>query len=94
MSYRLLYHPDISEDLEQINKNIQERLANAIENRLAIAPLSYGKPLAANLHGFWKLRVGDYRIVFKIVGEEVWIFGVIDRRDVYSDIVKRLGWKP
>jgi len=30
------------------------------------------------------LRVGDYRVVFKIVGNEVWIFGIIHRKDVYE----------
>jgi len=29
------------------------------------------------------LRVGDYRVVFKIVKEEIWILAIIHRKDVY-----------
>jgi len=36
------------------------------------------------LRGYWKLRVGDYRVVFKIVDEEGWILGVIHRKKVYD----------
>ncbi|MBS3918437.1 MAG: type II toxin-antitoxin system RelE/ParE family toxin [Deltaproteobacteria bacterium] len=32
------------------------------------------------LRGYWKLRVGDYRVVFKIVDEEVWVLGIIHRK--------------
>ena len=32
-----------------------------------------------NVKGYWKLRVGDYRVVFRIVKNEVWIFGIMHR---------------
>ncbi|WHZ29084.1 MAG: hypothetical protein OJF51_003884 [Nitrospira sp.] len=31
----------------------------------------YGTPLRKTLRGYWKLRVGDYRVVYKIEGDEV-----------------------
>lgn len=42
------------------------------------------------LRGYWKLSVGDYRVVFKIVDEEVWVLGIIHRKRVYKEIEKRL----
>jgi hypothetical protein len=39
-----------------------------------------GETLAAarlRIKGYWKLRVGDYRVVFEIVKNEVWIFASI-----------------
>jgi len=56
---------------------------------LTTAPHLYGEPLRKTLRGYWKLRVGDYRVVFKIVGEEVWILGIIHRKKVYEEIKKR-----
>ena len=94
MPFEALYHPDVSEDLEEIPRNLQERIESAIRLRLCQFPQHYGKPLAANLAGYWKLRVGDYRVIYKIVKSEIWILGIINRRDVYKDIVKRLGWTP
>jgi mRNA interferase RelE/StbE len=46
--------------------------------------------LRKTLRGYWKLRVGDYRVVFKIVEEAVWILGIIHRKKVYEAIKKRL----
>lgn len=92
MAYTAFYHPEIPSDLKLINQDIQKRIASAIENRLQIAPQQYGQPLRKTLKGYWKLRIGDYRVVFKIVGTELWIYGIIHRKDVYVEIEKRFGW--
>jgi mRNA interferase RelE/StbE len=78
MSYRLVYHPDIrTKDIPSINRNLRDRISRAIETRLTTEPQRYGEPLRRTLKGYWKLRVGDYRVVFKIAGNEVWTYGVI-----------------
>ncbi|MFZ6017356.1 MAG: type II toxin-antitoxin system RelE family toxin [Nitrospirota bacterium] len=90
MPFDLRYHPDVKDiDLPRLDEKVRNRIKNAIESRLAIAPYQYGEPLKKTLKGYWKLRVGDYRAVFKIVKNEVWIFGIIHRRDVYKQIQKR-----
>lgn len=91
MPYRLVYHPEArTKDVPAINQNLRERISRAIETRLTTEPQRYGEPLRRTLKGYWKLRVGDYRVVFKVVRDEVWIYGVIHRRDVYDRIVRRL----
>jgi mRNA interferase RelE/StbE len=62
----------------------------AIETRLMTAPHQYGEPLRKTLKGYWKLRVGDYRIVFKIVDHEIYILVIIHRKKVYEKIGKRI----
>jgi mRNA interferase RelE/StbE len=84
----------VEEDLTAIPRNIQRRIARAIEARLGAAPEQYGEPLRGTLRGYWKLRIGDYRAVYKIVGTESWIFGILHRRRIYTDIVRRIGWRP
>ena len=93
MPYTLLYHPQVvEEDLPRLPQNIHSRVTRAIETRLVKAPEQYGAPLKGTLKGYWKLRVGDYRVVYKIVETEVWIFGIIHRKKVYDDVLIRLGW--
>jgi mRNA interferase RelE/StbE len=46
--------------------------------------------LQRTLKGYWKLRVGEYRVVFKLFGNELRIFGIIHRKKVYRDIGKRI----
>jgi len=53
-------------------------------------PQQYGKPLRKTLKGYWKLRVGDYRIVFKIMGNAIYILGIIHRKKVYEKTGKRI----
>ena len=93
-SYEILFHHDLPKDLKGIPANLQERILKAIETRLAQAPDRYGQRLRQSLHGYWKLRVGDYRVIFEIVGRQVRVYGVMDRREVYGEISKRAakGW--
>ena len=91
MPFELRYHPDVRDiDLLQLNETLKKRIKKAIEERLSISPHQYGKPLRKTLKGYWKLRVGDYRIVYKVEGDEVWIFGIINRKDVYKKIINRI----
>lgn len=91
MVFELIYHPEVkSEDLPLIDAKTKTRIKKAIEARLAAAPHQYGEPLRKTLQGYWKLRVGDYRVVFKIVEQEVRIFGIMHRKKVYQAIEKRL----
>ena len=50
-------------------------------------PRSRGKALVGNMAGFGRYRVGDYRIVCRIVDDEmiVYVLKVGHGRDVYSD---------
>lgn len=91
MPFTLRYHPAVrDDDLPLIDRKSKDRIRKAIEERLQTAPHDYGEPLRKSLKGYWKLRVGDYRIVFKIVESEVWILGIRHRKSFYPDIDKRL----
>jgi len=90
MPFTLHYHPAVRvEDLPLIDRKTKERIRKAIEERLQNAPHDYGEPLRKTLKGYWKLRVGDYRVVFKVIGSEVWVLGIRHRKSVYMDIGKR-----
>ncbi|OGW53005.1 MAG: addiction module antitoxin RelB [Nitrospirae bacterium RBG_13_43_8] len=91
MTFALRYHPDVRDvDIPKLNETLKKRIKKAIEERLSISPHQYGGPLRKTLKGYWKLRVGDYRVVYKVDGNEVWIFAIINRKDVYTKIIKRI----
>lgn len=92
MSYNLVYHSDVEKvDLPRIDKKNKSMIKRAIEDRLKTQPEIYGKPLQRTLKGYWKLRVGEFRVVFKIFGNELRIYGIIHRKRVYRDIGKRMA---
>jgi mRNA interferase RelE/StbE len=91
MPFTLHYHPAVRfEDLPLIDRRTKDRIRKAIEERLKTAPQEYGEPLRKSLKGYWKLRVGDYRVVFKVIETEVWILGIRHRKSVYMDIGARI----
>ena len=91
MAYQLLYHADVKKvDLPKIDAKNKAMLKRAIKERLATQPEVYGKPLQRTLKGYWKLRVGEYRVVFKMSQNDVLILGIIHRREVYRQIHKRV----
>ena len=91
MSFTILYHPDVIEkDIPKLSKRDKERIKKAIEAKLTKAPEKFGKPLRRSLNGYRKLRVGDYRIIFRIEGQNVKLF-VIQHRSVVYEYSRRLG---
>ena len=88
--YKLIYHPDVKKvDLPKIDNQNKTMIKRAIEERLAVQPEVYGKPLQRTLKGYWKLRVGDFRVVFKIIGDEILILAIMHRKNIYSQVQKR-----
>lgn len=71
---------------------MQIRLLNAMDDRLAVDPSAYGAPLRKTLKGYWKLRVGDYRIVYRLAGRDALVLGIGNRKDVDRWIGQRRGW--
>ncbi len=91
MPFTLHYHPAVrDEDLPLIDQRTKKRIRKAIEELLQTAPHEYGVPLRKSLKGYWKLRVGDYRVVFKVTESEVWILGIRHRKSVYMTISTRV----
>ncbi len=80
---------------EVINKHIpglptsaKMLIKRAIEERLTIDPIAFGKPLRYSLKGHRRLRVSDYRIVYRIEPQTntVIIIAIKHRKDVYLDV--------
>lgn len=46
------------------------------------------------LRGYWKLHVGDYRVIYQVAGAEVRVLGILHRKRGCEDIMRRRGWPP
>jgi mRNA interferase RelE/StbE len=75
-------------DLAKLDAAIARRIVNRVrwlaENLDEIKP----EALTGNLAGFYKLRVGDYRVVYEIVqSEEMIIVHLVGhRREIYRNL--------
>ncbi len=81
---KVVFSSHASRQYEKIREHqVRERIARALET-LAVTPLE-GKPLQGDLAGSRSYRVGDYRIVYQVLGKQQ-VLGVIridHRREVY-----------
>lgn len=85
------YHSLVSKfDIPKLDKPIKERIKNAIENKLLFNPFIYGIPLRGGLRNLRKLRVGDYRVVFLLEKNEIFVVVVAHRKVVYEIISGRI----
>ena len=86
MSYTIQFVEGvISEQVPLIPMPWREQIKRAIEERLTIDPVKLGKPLRHSLFGLRRLRVGDWRIIYRINGNVVEIIKIGNRKDVYEN---------
>ena len=86
MSYTIALKPRARRDLAKLPKTIAERMAQAIDG-LASEPRPSGCKKLASKENLWRIRVGDYRVVYTIEDARrlVVVVTLGHRRDVYRD---------
>jgi mRNA interferase RelE/StbE len=85
--YTIQYLDSVKDDLKNLLKSTKEKLKKAIEKKLMINPIEFGKPLQYSLKGLRRLRVEDYRITYQINPESkaVLVVKIGHRKEVYND---------
>jgi mRNA interferase RelE/StbE len=93
MTWTILYHHAVEDDLKSIGHVGARRIIRAIDAKLTCSPMAFGDPLTGNLAGFRKLRVGDYRVVYQVQDKKVvvYVLAVGPRRDkeIYRSALTR-----
>ncbi|MEK7562912.1 MAG: type II toxin-antitoxin system RelE/ParE family toxin [Patescibacteria group bacterium] len=86
MSFVLRYHQQVvSEDIPALPKKERTRIQKALSEKMTTHPEIFGKPLRRSLKGYRRLRVGEYRVVFRIEQETIKILAIGHRSTVYGD---------
>ena len=80
----------IKDDLPRLSSTERQTILIAIEKKLTTHPNIFGKPLRGTLKNHWSLRVGDYRVVYRMSGNTVNIFAIELRPSVYQTARKRV----
>ena len=92
MTYVVRYSKHLDwKRFRQLSASDRKRLQRAIEGKLAVDPVTFGKPLRKSLWQCRSLRVGDYRIVYRVEGRTVEILLFGHRSNVYQSAKKFLG---
>ena len=79
---------EFTKSISKIDKKIQGRILEAI-GKITQSPMSIVgdtiKPLTSNLSGYWRYRIGDYRLIYKPIEEtyEILLITFVARGSVY-----------
>lgn len=83
MTGKILYKSSVGRELKHIDAKQKERLLAQIRTLLANHPRS-GEPLRGEFEVLFKLRVGDYRVIYSLIGEDVLILRIRHRSNAYG----------
>lgn len=86
--YQIRYLDEVvRKDIPALPLSVRTLIKRAIEERLAIDPIGFGKPLRYSLKGHRRIRVSDYRVVYRIEPEvkTVIIVAIKHRKNVYEE---------
>lgn len=67
MAWRVEYTAGAQKALDKLDKTTAERIMKKMDGIAVLEdPRSMGKGLTGGLSGFWRYRVGDYRVICNI----------------------------
>ncbi|MBW2006157.1 MAG: type II toxin-antitoxin system RelE/ParE family toxin [Deltaproteobacteria bacterium] len=82
MKYKIAFKKSVSRDLKKIDKEQADRILKKIEDELPqkaeALPILTGK-----FSGLRKFRVGDFRVIFSIIGDTALILRIRHRKEAY-----------
>jgi mRNA interferase RelE/StbE len=73
----------VAHDLKKISPSDKQRTLRRIEDVLGSDPSS-GDPLHGEFEGLFKLRVGEYRVVYAHIGQDVLVLRIRHRSNAYG----------
>lgn len=83
MSYKLVYTERAIKDIQGLDPKTKTRIGKTLI-RYEQDPLRYAKKLTDPELGSYRFRIGDYRAVFDLIGEDIVILRVGHRSQIYK----------
>ena len=83
MKYRLVYTHRAERDIKRLESDTKDRIGKALI-RFSEEPLKFAEKLSDSILGEYRFRIGDYRVIFDIKGNEIVILRVGHRQEIYK----------
>ena len=84
----------LSEDFKRVDPPSRKLILKSIYKKLSKDPESYGSPLSGECKGYWKLRVAYYRVIYRIIKNQVMVVvikvGIRRDGEIYNELIYRL----
>lgn len=81
---QIFYTRRAADDLQRLPQTLQRRIAAKMRFFAAQAdPLRFAKRLTRVREGQFRFRIGDYRVIFDVEGDTIYVLKIAKRDDVY-----------
>lgn len=82
MGYNITFKKSVAKDLKRLDKQTARRIIDKVELDLSRNPERF-PALSGPFAGMRRYRVGDYRVVFVVMEQDVLVLRVQHRKEVY-----------
>lgn len=82
MAYNIVYKKSVERDLKNLAKAEAAKILDSIDKNLSRQPEA-NPALKGQFAGLRKHRIGDYRVIYAVLGADVLILRIAHRREVY-----------
>jgi len=87
LAWTIEFLPEAAKELRKLDRQVAARIVRALEERIAPLehPRTIGRALVGDHAGFWRWRIGDYRVVARVEDERITVLvvRVAHRKEVY-----------
>jgi len=85
VKYGLVYTHRAFKDIRKLEDNVKQRIGKVLKE-YEEEPFRYASKLIDPALGTYRFRIGDYRVIFDIKGEELIVLRVGHRKDIYRKL--------
>jgi mRNA interferase RelE/StbE len=87
LAWTLRFTETALKQLGKLDKQVADQITQVLQERVAKSanPRAFGKALTGELKGYWRYRIGDYRVICELKDRELVILALAvgHRRDIY-----------
>jgi mRNA interferase RelE/StbE len=82
LSFKIAFKKSVARDLKKIDKDQVDRILSKIEDELPEKAEAF-PVLSGKFSGLRKFRVGEYRVIYSIIGDTALILRIAHRWEAY-----------
>lgn len=75
--FEVIFEDSFLKKLRKMDRQISEQIIHYFDNEAILKdPKHFAEPLVSNKKGNWRFRIGDYRVICKIIDKELVILAL------------------
>jgi mRNA interferase RelE/StbE len=83
LNYRLVYTQKAVRDIGKLDADVKKRIGKSLL-RFQDNPMRYAEHLTDSALGGYRFRIGDYRVIFDMEGNDIVVLRVGHRKEIYK----------